>query len=106
MKQRKKIKSYAVYTKGVHKDKQASPELSLLNSRALLAVKNFTHYGADEYAKQCMKKLFKDYRLHKDKVRAGLIGAFEYIHENIPISEDVETAAKKEINSIAKEVWA
>lgn len=90
-----------------HRDSAAPAEIELLHTRALLAVRNFTHYGGGEQAVALMERLFRDYKKHKEDVRKRLVEAFKHIREDSQdekIEEKIKTA-KLEINKVAKKIW-
>jgi hypothetical protein len=90
-----------------HRDSIAPAELDLLHTRALLAVRNFTHYEGGDQARALMERLFKDYKKYKSEVHKRIVEAFKRIRENSKdekIEEKIKQA-KIEINEIAKKVW-
>jgi hypothetical protein len=79
------------------------------NGRALMAVMGFVKEDITENAIDCMRKLFKDYKQHKDEVRKYIVSALEYLqNESLThreIDDKMVIKAKKEMNKIAKEIW-
>ena len=95
-----------------HKDKAAPAELELLHTRALLCVRNFTHYKGGPEAVASVERLCKDYKMHKEEVKRNVIKAFDFLREKIAEDEgdlagleERIKEAKAEINKVAKKVW-
>lgn len=106
-----------------YKDTQKTVHsLDLLNSRALLALKNYLEYTVDDNAHTSMERLFRDYKKYKMEVQKALISAFRFITKEqfLPDPDDPERykpsthnppdkkkikEAKRYINQIAKKIW-
>ena len=90
-----------------HRQPRAPAELSLLRSRALLIVMNFTRYEPEPYFYTSMELFFKDYRAHRDLVKAAFLEMFNYLkhHATVKVKPEKFTFAKQEINKAARAVW-
>jgi len=93
----------------------------MLNSRAILALKNYLDYPIDDGAPITLERLFRDYKDNKTAVKDALVHAFKFLTKERYIpepddppymqpplpkpSKDVVTAAKKHVNRVAKKVW-
>jgi len=111
MAKRTKKKRFSLITPN-HKDAVASAELKLLHTRALLAVRNFTHYEGGDQARALMERLFRDYKKHPLELNKRLGEAIERIKEqdlDKKLKEKIKQAVI-EINQVAKktgvyELW-
>jgi len=89
---------------------KGAPDLKLLRSRLILALKNYMDYDdEDEYADRILLDVFKHYKQHKDQVKADIKWAFSYLLDDSP-TKAVRTPAKvkrakKKSNELAKQVW-
>ncbi len=95
-----------------HRDKAAPAEIELLHTRALLCIRNFTHYKGGPEAVTSVERLFKDYKTHKDEVKKNIMKAFDYLREktaedkgDLAGLEERIKDAKVEINKGAKKIW-
>lgn len=87
-----------------HKDTKASAEIKLLHTRALLALRNFTHYDGGDQARALMERLFLDYKKYPEELHKRLQEACSHVTEtntNEKIREKLKEAIS-EINLIAK----
>lgn len=96
--------------KARYKTPKGAPDLSLLRSRLILALKNYMDYDdEDTYADRILLDVFKHYKKSKDQVKADIKWAFKYLLNDSP-TKDVRTSegvsrAKKKANELARKVW-
>jgi len=95
-----------------HKDKVAPAEIELLHTRALICVRNFTHYKGGPEALASMERLCRDYKKYKNEVKKNIMKVFDYLREkatenkeDLAALEEKIKEAKAEINKVAKKVW-
>lgn len=90
-----------------HKDKVAPAEIDLLHTRALLCVRNFTHYKGGKEAIASVECLFRDYKKSSEAIKENIKKAFAHLRESSKdrTPAEIEAGIKEAtrvINEVAK----
>lgn len=119
---RKRKKTSSKYVIGAQKNNRVVTDLGLINSKALLAVKNYLDTKDWEQADQSMLFFLKEHKKYKEEAKKAIVGAFKYLlkdrykadpdnpkdfpaKKGDPPDKKLVKSAKKQINIIAKKVW-
>lgn len=84
------------------------PDWGLISNQALVLVLNFLDGTPLERARTSMTDFLKRHKRFREKIRESLIGSFSYIEGTPKIERPKEAIenAKKEINTLAREIWS